>query len=401
MPSALLLAGVDRAAFVAGLSDRLRRAGIPVALPSMVSFTAALEVSFPRDVEELYWLARLTMVQQPHDLAVFDAVFDLVFRDTVLATDPPARRAAASPRARQGDALAPVAARPSGEESGDSLPWHTLPRSTPSADQHEAELALPELRPSDVARFADTPLEELDEREAAALGAWLEQSVRRWATRRSRRLEVHSRGTRVALRPTVAASRRTGWETVVLRRTRAVRRPRPVTVLADLSQSMQPYVPGYLALMRALARAGRAETFAFSTDLTRLTPALAQRSAAGASAAAGALATDRYGGTHLAAALEELLGSRHGQHLRGGILVVVSDGWDADAPERLARAMGRVSRRAHRVVWLNPRAAAPGFAPLVGSMAAALPYCDVFLPAHTPRAMREGLIEIAGLSSTG
>jgi uncharacterized protein with von Willebrand factor type A (vWA) domain len=49
--------------------------------------------------------------------------------------------------------------------------------------------------------------------------------------------------------------------------------------------------------------------------------------------------------------------------------------------------MARVRRRARRVVWLNPRAAAPGYQPLVGSMAAALPYCDAFLPANSLRAL--------------
>jgi uncharacterized protein with von Willebrand factor type A (vWA) domain len=50
-------------------------------------------------------------------------------------------------------------------------------------------------------------------------------------------------------------------------------------------------------------------------------------------------------------------------------------------------AMQRLRRRAHRVIWLNPRAAAPGYQPLVGSMAAALPYCDHFLAADTMRAL--------------
>jgi uncharacterized protein len=53
--------------------------------------------------------------------------------------------------------------------------------------------------------------------------------------------------------------------------------------------------------------------------------------------------------------------------------------------------LARIRLRAHHVVWLNPRAAAPGFEPLVGSMAAALPFCDAFLPAHTVRAVTEAL----------
>jgi uncharacterized protein with von Willebrand factor type A (vWA) domain len=148
---------------------------------------------------------------------------------------------------------------------------------------------------------------------------------------------------------------------------------------------MQGYATAYLHLMRVFAQTRHAETFAFSTSLTRLTPALAQRSPASAVAQAGSQVVDRFGGTHLARCLTELLRSRHGNVVRGGVLVIASDGWDSDPPEELAAAMARASRRARRVVWLNPRAAATGFEPLVGSMAAALPYCDAFLPAHTLR----------------
>jgi uncharacterized protein len=92
---------------------------------------------------------------------------------------------------------------------------------------------------------------------------------------------------------------------------------------------------------------------------------------------------DRFGGTRIATNLRALLGSHHGERCRGAIVLVASDGWDSDPPEELARAMARLRRRAHRIVWLNPRAAAEGFAPLAGGMAAALPYCDALLPADT------------------
>ena len=71
--------------------------------------------------------------------------------------------------------------------------------------------------------------------------------------------------------------------------------------------------------------------------------------------------------------------------MRGGVLVIASDGWDSDDPADLAAVMARARRRARRIVWLNPRAGARGYEPLVGSMAAALPYCDAFLPADTLR----------------
>lgn len=214
-------------------------------------------------------------------------------------------------------------------------------------------------------------------------------------------MRVRPGGDRVALRETIARSRRTGYEPMELTRYHPVERPRPIVMVGDVSQSMRSYSTAYLHLMRALARSGRAETFVFSTSLTRLTPALAHRSARVAISQATEQVVDRYGGTHLARSLRALLASRHGNDLRGGVLVIASDGWDSDEPAQLAEAMVRARRRAHRVIWLNPRAAAPGFAPLVGSMAAALPFCDAFLPAHTVRAMTEAFDAIAGASSTG
>ncbi len=397
-----MLRGVDRAALVAALAQRLRERGVPVSITAMTAFTEALEVAPPGDVEALYWLARLTLVSRQHDLEVFDAVFRAVFGEAVLPVDPHARRAGTDAPPEPEESLSSVAGDPGDEGAGADLPWHTLPRmASGGEDEEDGDLAFPELMPSDVAHLADTPLDELDEAELAALGRWLESSAHRWPTRRSRRLRVRGSGRRLALRETIAASRRTGWEPMELKRYRHVQRPLRLTLLCDVSQSMQSYSTAYLHLMRAFARTRRAETFVFSTSLTRLTPALLHTSAAAAIAEASDQVVDRYGGTHLASCLRELLASRHGNGIRGGVLVIASDGWDSDPPAELAEAMARACRRARRVVWLNPRAAAPGYQPLVGSMAAALPWCDAFLPAHTLRELPQVFDAIAGVSSRG
>ncbi len=394
-PVNALLGGVDRAAFTVALGQRLRAAGVPVSLTAMTAFTDALALAPPARVRPLYWLARLTLVDRQQDLAVFDRVFEAAFGDAVLAVDPHARRRGPEPTRESPDALTPVAREAAGSATTTSLPWHTLPR-VAAADEADDGRTLPELLPSAIARIADTPFDELDATELAAVGRWLERSAHRWPTRRSRRLDVQPSGHRIALRETIAASRRTGWEPMELQHYRRVRRPLTVTLLCDVSQSMQSYATAYLHLMRAFARTRHAETFAFSTSLTRLTPALAQQSAEAAIRQAGEQVVDRYGGTHLAGCLRELLASRHGNLLRGGVLVIASDGWDSDEPQALAAAMVRAGRRARRVVWLNPRAGAAGFEPLVGSMAAALPYCDAFLPAHTLRELPAVFDAIAG-----
>ena len=106
-------------------------------------------------------------------------------------------------------------------------------------------------------------------------------------------------------------------------------------------------------------------------------------------ARANAKVVDRYGGTHLGRCVGGLLAAPHGSTLRGAVVIIASDGWDSDPPDVLEHALARVRRRAAMVVWLNPRAAQPGFKPLAGSMAAALPYCDLFLPAHSIDGLRE------------
>ena len=82
--------------------------------------------------------------------------------------------------------------------------------------------------------------------------------------------------------------------------------------------------------------------------------------------------------------LKEFL-DRWGQRgtARGAVVVILSDGWERDDPALLGEQVARLSRLAHRVVWANPRKAAPGYAPLAGGMAAALPHVDDFVEGHS------------------
>jgi uncharacterized protein with von Willebrand factor type A (vWA) domain len=260
-------------------------------------------------------------------------------------------------------------------------------------------VTLPLRLPSHLDALADQPFDRLSPDETALLGAWLAAAVRDWPTRPGRRVRVAPGGHRIALRATLARARRTGWEPVRLVTGRPRRKPRRVVLLCDVSRSMEVQAAAYLHLMRGLALGTDAETFAFATRLTRLTPVLRHRSAAVALEKASASVTDRFGGTRIAANLEALLSSRHEGCLRGAIVIIGSDGWDGDPPERLCRAMVRLRRRAHRVIWMNPRAAAPGYRPTVATMAAALPYCDRFLPAASFRDLADVLVAVGGLSS--
>jgi uncharacterized protein with von Willebrand factor type A (vWA) domain len=74
---------------------------------------------------------------------------------------------------------------------------------------------------------------------------------------------------------------------------------------------------------------------------------------------------------------------------RGAVVVVLSDGWDRGDVRILSEQMQRLQRLAYRVIWVNPLKSAPGYKPLAGGMAAALPHVDVFLSGHNFESLQE------------
>ncbi len=395
-----MLRGVDRAAFAVAFAGRLRAAGVRVGLSAVEQFVRALDAVPPARRERLYWTARITLVRDVADLARFDAVFEAVFADATLALDPHARRGGPGAAGDPADRNLPVPRGDAEPEAGEGLPWATLPPAVAVAEEPaDTGLAVPERLPAALVGQADTPFDELDAEQLRLLRDWLEHAARRWPTRRARRQRLGATGPRVALRPTVARARRTAWEPVELVRSRSVDEPRRVVMLCDVSESMRAQATAYLHLMRALTLRRHGEVFAFATSLTRLTPVLSRRSAAEAVEQATERVTDRFGGTRIATCVQELLSSRHGGAVRGAVVIIGSDGWDSDPPERLAAAMARLHRRAHRVVWINPRAGAPGFEPRVAAMASALPWVDALLPGDTVASLVRALEAVEALSS--
>jgi uncharacterized protein len=173
---------------------------------------------------------------------------------------------------------------------------------------------------------------------------------------------------------------------------------RRLVLLCDISGSMEPYARAYLQFLTCAAAAGaETEAFAFATRLTRLTRALHSRRPERAIQRAAATAPDWSSGTRIGDALKSF-NDRHGRRgmARGAVVVILSDGWERGDPALVAREMERLSRLAHRIVWVNPRVAAAGFSPRAGGMAAALPFCDTLVSGHTLEALEDVVAAIAG-----
>jgi uncharacterized protein with von Willebrand factor type A (vWA) domain len=216
--------------------------------------------------------------------------------------------------------------------------------------------------------------------------------ARRTPMRRSRRRRPvrHGRGETLDLRRTVRASLRTGGTPVTREWQSASLRPRPVVLVCDVSGSMAPYARMLLQYLHACVMARRrVEAFAFGTRLTRITHELGAREHDSALDRAAAAVLDLSGGTRIGAALAEL-NRAHGRRIgRGAAVVILSDGWDRGDPDRLAAEMARLRRSAHRLVWLNPLAAHPDYAPLTRGMIAAVPHVDRLLAGNSLRSLHE------------
>jgi uncharacterized protein with von Willebrand factor type A (vWA) domain len=209
--------------------------------------------------------------------------------------------------------------------------------------------------------------------------------------RRSRRLvATHRRTSRPDLQRTLRSALNSGGEPVERHWRAPGQAPRPLVLVLDVSGSMAPYAQMMLLYVYAtVSRRRRVEAYAFGTRLTRITHELRARDPALALARAQAAVADWAGGTRTGESLAALTRA-HGGHLgRGAVVVVLSDGWDRGDPEEVDAEMARVRRVAHRVVWLNPLKARPGYEPLARGMAAALPYVDHFLTGHSLRSLTE------------
>lgn len=381
---------VELGAVASAFGGLLREVGVTVSAEQVGRFVRGVVLATPATVDELYWIGRVTLVAERAQIEAYDRAFGQVFRGLHDWADSRGQATSApSP------VPPPARARTSPPADGDRSPSVADDQDGGRAER-EVELALAsrEERLATV-DFADLTDEELRDLRALMRGIRLAVPLRR-----ARRHHRHRGGDRLDLRATLRRSRRTGGDPVDRITSRARRRPRKLVVLCDISGSMAPYSRACIQLLHAAALGSRGgaptEVFTFATRLTRLTRVLAVTDADAALAAAAATSPDWKGGTRIGASLKEFL-DRYGRRgmARGAVVVVVSDGWERDDPALVGEQMERLRRLAHRIVWINPRTAAPGYQPLAGGMAAALRHCDQLVSGNTLVTLRAAMTALA------
>ncbi|NEN05955.1 VWA domain-containing protein [Diaminobutyricibacter tongyongensis] len=389
---------VEAAAFAAGLTTTLRRAGLPVPPERTGWLAESLRLVPPDSRDALYRTCRTVLVSTHAQLPVFEAVFSAVFDGRL------------DPADSRGDPNAPPSVgseprtRPTPPDSRPSVP-HPVEAPRPpgpattdrdsegdesgsdDGPERDAVLAVA----SREERLHDMAFADLSDDELAGMRRLVQSITVATPVRPSRRPRpsAHS-SARLDLRRTLRTAQRTGTDATRLVYAHRRTRPRRLVLLCDVSGSMEPYTRVFLSLLQGAVVNAAAEAFVFSTRLTRLTRQLTVRDPDQALARAAASVPDWAGGTRLADSIRRFIDDygRRGV-ARGAVVVILSDGWAQDAPDEVAAQMKRLRRLAHRIVWVNPRKVAAGFQPLVGGMAAALPYCDAFVSGHSYAALQE------------
>jgi len=324
--------------------------------------------------EDVYFTLRQTLVSRHDELELFDRAFVAWFLRGPVAPLVRQRQQRQHVEKVAGGALAPS---DEADDGADGAPLEL------GASAQEL------LREKD---FAEMTAEEFER--ARRLLATLARARPR---RTSRRRTVDPRGDQLDMRRLIRRSLRSGGDPVDLAWKARKTVPRKLVVLCDVSGSMDAYARALLLFLHALVGTGQGvEAFGFGTRLTRVTPDLATRDPEAALAKATAIAVDWGSGTRIGASLKEF-NDLYGRRAlsRGAVVVIVSDGWEREDNELVAREMAKLARAAYAIVWVNPLKGDPEYQPLAGGMRAALPFVDRFLAGHNIASLEElaGVLE--------
>jgi uncharacterized protein with von Willebrand factor type A (vWA) domain len=364
---AVLLANVARFGRI------LRGAGLAVDGEQTALFARALtQLGFTRK-EDVRAAGRSVFVRRRDDVQLYDAAFDLFWRRRSGTGEPSERL----PRLRQVERRerATDPAQAEGDGRRDEEPVAGVRAGAASLTE--------ELRTADFA--------SLSPEEARDAQAMIEALRPRVPVRRARRGRLGRSGHRPAARAMLRRALGTGGEALRWRWIRRTTRPRPIVLVCDISGSMERYSRFMLRFAHALQRSGAPlEVLVFGTRLTRNTRQHRVRSPDAALRRVAERVVDWNGGTRIGECLHELNRRWVRRTIRSGaIVLLVSDGWERGDPAVLAREMATLRRSCHRLLWIDPLAARPGFEPATVGLRAALPYIDELVPAASVASLEE------------
>jgi len=227
--------------------------------------------------------------------------------------------------------------------------------------------------------FSNVPQDDL-----AALEEISSRLFRRMSLRLSRRIKIRELADRVDLRRTIRRSIPHGGDPIVLAFRGKKFQQHRLLIFLDVSGSMNSYSLFLVRFAYALQKYfKRVDTFVFSTDVAEISEVLRTRDLPKALHGLSQKAAGWAGGTRIGESLKEF-NHRYGRKLlsRNTVFIILSDGWDTGEPAMLAEQLRSIRHRVKELIWLNPLLGLEEYEPVTRGIIAALPYVDVFAPAH-------------------
>jgi hypothetical protein len=360
----------------------LRRAGLPVGPGEALLATEALSIAGVQDRAVVKSALRATLVRRHEQSGIFDAAFDLFWRD-------PERARAAAALAML-DAQKPEdKARPGGRRLAEAMANRPPPPPREAPEQPPMQDAA--MTVSEREQLQAMDFEAMSATEIAAARQEIRKLVLPLDARPTRRFQQHPHGRRVDLRATLRASSRTAGELTSIIRKRRVVRPPPLVAICDISGSMARYAQVLLHFLHAVTNdRDRVHCFLFGTRLSNITRQLRHRDPEIAFEMVGHIVPDWSGGTRIGEALEEF-NHRWARRVlgQGAVVLLITDGLDREGGRGLAEATERLKRSCRRLIWLNPLLRYAGFEPRSQGIKAMLPHVHEFRPVHNLASLRE------------
>jgi len=227
--------------------------------------------------------------------------------------------------------------------------------------------------------FAEASRQEIADMEKLSI-----RLLRRMSIRLSRRLRIQAQGDRIDLRRSIRRNITRGGDPFVFAYKGRKPQENRLVIFLDISGSMNLYSQFLLRFSYALQKHFRdVNTFLFSTSVVEISDLLRARTLSDAVNGIAKRVPEWSGGTRIGGSLQQF-NRRAGRRVlsRGTFFIILSDGWDTDAPEVLAMELRSVRKRVQKLLWLNPLLGLKDYQPITRGIKAALPHIDVFAPAH-------------------
>ena len=364
---------------VVGFARALRAAGVPVGPGAVIDAMNALQVIDIGNRGDVFTTLEAIFVKRREHALIFAQAFDLFFRAAqewqhLLDSVPLPDHARKPP---------PPASRRVQEAFSQGSTMEQ-----PQAEEQEVRLSVSDREVLQKKDFAQMSAAEIAQATRAIEKMRLPQ-----AELETRRYQPDARGLKLDMRRTLRASLRTGGEIIDIRRLGRIEKPAPIVALLDISGSMSEYTRLFLHFLHAIMDARkRVSVFLFGTRLTNVTRALRQRDPDEALASCSKTVEDWAGGTRIATSLHTFNKMWARRVLgQGAIVLLISDGLEREADNRLAFEIDRLHRSCRRLIWLNPLLRFDGFEPKAHGIKLMLPHVDEFRPVHNLASI-EGLI---------